>query len=85
MHQNNSTTIHVFWSPPDSLLETVGYQIYYTGPTSGSLAVDDSTVRNVLITGLVNGESYIISVAAKSVHLESEPVVVGPSPFGLSK
>ena len=85
MHQENSTTIHVFWSPPDSvLLETVGYQIYYTGPTSGSLAVD-SAVDNVLITGLVNGGLYIISVAGRSVHLESEPVVIGPSPFGLSK
>ena len=62
-----------------------GYQIYYTGPTEGSLSADSININNEIITGLVNGETYHFFVAGKSAHLESEPVAASNSPISLSK
>ena len=83
MVQESPTTVHVFWNPPDPASDTIGYQIYYTGPTNGSIPADDVNFNNKFITDLINGETYHISVAGKSAHLESEPVVAYNSPIVL--
>ena len=83
MVQESPTTVHVFWDPPDPPSDTVGYQIYYIGPTNGSIPADDVDFNNEIITDLINGKTYHISVAGKSAHLESEPVVAYNSPIVL--
>ena len=83
--QEGPTTVHVIWDHPDRLNETIGFQIYYTGPTNGSLASDDIVSNYYIITGLVNGGSYHISVAGKSLHLESAQSEAHNNPIGLSK
>ena len=72
--QGSPTTIHVFWGHPKPVGNTTGYQIYYRGPTEGSLSVDSIDVNDKIITGLVNGQTCYISVTGKSSHLDSEPV-----------
>ena len=83
--QESPTTIRVFWKHPEPVESTTGYQIYYTGPTEGSLPADNIDSNNEIITGLVNGQKYHISVAGKSTHLESEPVAAYNGPISLSK
>ena len=82
------TSAGVFWTQPEPIGETIGYRVYYTGPTSGNISVElngDKPNNNHIITGLVNGEVYYFSVAGVSVHFESEPVPAGQNPLGLSK
>ena len=83
--QMDPTSVHVFWTQPEPIGQTVGYQIYYTGPTSGNVSVDGIDANNQTITGLVNGELYRFSVAGKSAHFESEPIAAEQNPVGLSK
>lgn len=87
VHQEGPTTIDVEFDVHDHGDETIGYQIYYTGTTSGSVSVDASASRHihVPIRDLVNGGLYVISVVGKSVHLMSAPVVAENSPIALSK
>ena len=75
--QEGPTSVRVFWTPPEPIGQTIDYQIYYTGPTSGSVSFDGVESFRQIVTGLVNGESYQFFVAGKSVHLESEPVAAG--------
>ena len=83
--QNDFTSISVFWTPPSPMDKNVGYHIYYTGPTSGNVSVDSVELNSYVISGLVNGEFYHVSVAGKSLHFESEPVMASQNPLGLSK
>ena len=83
--QESPTTIHVFWEHPKPVGSTTGYQIYYTGPTEGSFSADSIDINNEIITGLVNGQTYYVSVTGKSSHLDSEPVAAYNGPISLSK
>ena len=65
--------------------QTIGYQVYYTGPTSGIVSVDGVESNNQTVSGLVNGELYHFSVAGRSHHFESELVPAAQNPVGLSK
>ena len=79
------TSVHVSWIPPDPIGQTIGYQVYYTGPTSGNVSVDGVESNNQTVSGLVNGEMYYFSVAGRSQHFESELVPAQQNPVGLSK
>ena len=69
--QEGPTSIRVSWSPPTPLGDTTGYRIYYSGGSSGSVDVSDGSTDNYLLTGLLNGKSYTISLVATSQHLPS--------------
>ena len=69
--QEGLTSIRVSWSPPTPLGGTTGYRICYSGGSSGSEAVSGGSTDNYLLTGLLNGESYTISIVATSQHFFS--------------
>lgn len=74
------------WIPPEPLLRTVGYAVHYTGPSgSGTVLVAGGTTGSVVVTGLVNGQSYEFSVAGTSSHFESESVEAVQNPVTLCK
>ena len=54
----------------------MGYQVYYTGPTNGSVTADvfGAQTSRTTVTGLLNGGVYSLSVAGKSAHFDSERV-----------
>ena len=83
--QEGLTSVLVSWTPPQPLGQTIGYQIYYTGPTSGNVSVDNVDSSSQVVTGLMNGELYQFFVAGRSEHLESEPLATGSGDIGLSK
>ena len=69
--------IRVLWSPPSPLGDTIGYQISYTGDTNNTImSVDVNDSSTNLLTGLLNGETYTISVVALSQDLPSNATVV---------
>ena len=68
--QENLTSIRVSWSPPTSLGDTTGYRIYYSDSgSSDSVDVSGGSTDNYLLTGLVMGATYTISIEATSQHL----------------
>ena len=70
--QEGLTSIRVSWSPPTPLGNTIGYRIYYSASdTSGSVDVSGGSIDNYLLTGLVMGATYTISIEATSQHLPS--------------
>ena len=83
--QADHTSAHVFWTQPEVIGDTIGYQVYYTGPSSGNISVAGDKSNNQIVSGLVNGELYQFSVAGRSHHFESEPVPAEQNPLGLSK
>ena len=66
------TSVHVIWGTIQPLKRTLGYRIYYRGPTNGSVDIEDPDVNNWVITGLKNNGTYRVFVAGKSNHLPSE-------------
>ena len=78
--QEGLTSIRVSWSPPTPLGDTTGYRIYYSGGSSGSEDVSGGSTDNYLLTGLLNGESYDISIVTlattSSQLLPSDTVTV---------
>ncbi|CAI8033639.1 hypothetical protein GBAR_LOCUS18975, partial [Geodia barretti] len=66
------TSVHVIWGTIQPLKRTLGYRIYYRGPTNGSVDIEDPNVNNWVITGLKNNGTYRVFVAGKSNHLPSE-------------
>ena len=62
----------MYWTPPSHLDNTIGYRIYYSGGSNGSVDVSDGLSSYYLLTGLQNGESYTISIVGLSIHLPSE-------------
>ena len=83
--QIDPTSARVSWTPPDPIGQTIGYQIYYAGPTSGNVSVDGVELNSLTVSGLVNGELYNFSVAGRSQHFESEPLPAGRNPVGFCK
>ena len=69
--QEGLTSIRVSWSPPTPLGNTTGYRIDYSGGSSGNVDVSGGSTDNHLLTGLVMGATYTISIEATSQHLPS--------------
>ena len=62
------------WSPPTTLGHTTGYNIYYkTGDVLSNITIEISNT-NHLLSNLMNGASYNISIVGTSEHLYSEYV-----------
>ena len=74
--QEGPTNVRVSWSPPSPLGDTTGYRISYSGGSSGSVDVSDGSTDNFLLTGLVNGASYTISIVGTSLHYYSDTIQV---------
>ena len=73
--QESLTSIRVSWSPPTPLEATTGYRIYcYTSGEGRIINVTDGSTNNSLLTGLLNGDSYNISILATSKHISSQPI-----------
>ena len=75
--QDGPTSIRVSWTPPSPMGDTSGYRIYYTGAggSSDSVDVDGGNTNTHTLMGLTNGETYTISIVARS----STSVTVVPS------
>ncbi|CAI8036047.1 hypothetical protein GBAR_LOCUS20225 [Geodia barretti] len=72
---NDSTNIHLTWTPPTPLADTTGYMISSTGGgNSSSVDVSGGTTDNYTLTGLTRGEMYNISIVGISEHFFSESV-----------
>ena len=70
--QTGITSIRVTWTASSN---ATGYRIYYASDSdSGSETVSGRETVSHTLTGLVNRESYVISVAATSDQLSSVAV-----------
>ena len=70
--QEGLTSIRVSWSPPTPLGNTTGYRISYNNSdSSDSVDVSGGSTDNYLLTGLVMGATYTISIEATSQHIPS--------------
>ena len=70
--QDGPTSIRVSWTPSS---DATGYMIHYTSVSdSGNETVSNGSTETHTLTGLVNGETYNISVVATSDNLPSESV-----------
>ena len=70
--QASLTSITVTWTASSN---ATGYRVHYTSDRDrGSETVSDGSTETHTLTGLVNGETYTISVAATSEHFPSEAV-----------
>ena len=70
--QDGPTSIRVSWTPSS---DATGYRIHYSSVSdSGNETVIDGSTETHTLTGLVNGETYTISVVATSDNLPSESV-----------
>ena len=74
--QEGPTSVRVSWSPPSRLGDTTGYRISYSGGSSGSVNISDGSTNTHTLTGLVNRDSYTISIVGTSQHFFSEVVDV---------
>ena len=72
--QEGPTSIRVSWSPPTPLGDTTGYRIYFSGGSNSSEDVSDGSTDNYLLTGLKNGDIYMVSIVATSQHFFSHTV-----------
>ena len=76
------TSIRVSWTPSTN---ATGYTISYTGGgSSDSVTVSGGSTDNYLLTGLQNGDTYTISVAAMAGQFTSDSVTPGMA-VGLGK
>ena len=72
--QAGLTSITVTWTASS---DATGYRIYYTSDSdSGSETVSGGSTETHTLTGLVNGETYTISMMATS-HFFSEAIAAG--------
>ena len=80
------TSILVSWNPPDPLGGTTGYRIDYTrdGDSGDIVTVNGGFTNEILLTDLLNGATYSISIVATSSYLPSEIVVVTDVHLGMS-
>ena len=83
--QDGPTSIRVSWTPPSPLRDTTGYRISYTG--GGSVDVDGGNTNSHTLTGLINGQTYTISIvgtSSSSAVIPSSPVLAGTVGLGTS-
>ena len=79
---DSPTSIRVSWTEST---DATGYRIHYTSVSdSGNETVSDGSTETHTLTGLVNGETYTISVVATSDNLPSEGVTADMA-VGLGK
>ena len=71
--QEGLTSIRVSWTPSSG---ATGYIISYTGGSSDSVIVSGGFTDDRLLSNLVNGGIYTISIMATSTGLSSGSVVV---------
>ena len=70
--QDGPTIIIVAWTASS---DATGYRIHYTSDSdSGSETVSDGSTETHTLTGLVNGETYTISMITLSFSLHSGSV-----------
>ena len=75
--QENLTSVRVSWIPHTQLGDTTGYRIYYSdGDNSDSVDVRDGSTDKYLLTGLVMGATYTISIVATTQNFCSERVEI---------
>ena len=80
--QDGHTSIRVSWTEST---DATGYRIHYTSVSdSGNETVSDGSTETHTLTGLVNGETYTISIVATSDNLPSESVTADKA-VGLGK
>ena len=77
--QNGLDSILVSWTPSEEFIVT-GYIIFYqqqdVAVNSDSVTIDDSAVNSTIITGLMIGAIYSISIVATSNTLPSTVTIV---------
>lgn len=76
------TSIRVIWATPQPVKKVIGFRIYYEGPTTGSVDIDDALVNTYFLTGLRNNATYTVSIAGKSNFLPSERIQANPVDLG---
>ena len=59
------------WSPQEGGASVVGYTLHYTDSDGGTVSANSNT-NSVDITGFTIGETYTITVEARSDHLSGE-------------
>ena len=75
--QDGPTSITVSWMQST---DATGYRIHYTSVSdSGNETVSDGSTETHTLTGLMNGVTYTISVAATSNQLSSVGVAANTS------
>ena len=80
--QDGPTSIRVSWTPSS---DATGYRIHYISVSdSGNETVSNGSTETHTLTGLVNGETYTISIVATSDNLPSEGVTADMA-VGLGK
>ena len=72
------TSVSLTWVPPQTPLDTSGYQIDYINNDGHNNTVDISYVSTSshVLTGLQNGTTYNISIIGTSAHFFSEPMTI---------
>ena len=64
------------WKPPDPLGSTTGYRILYqsdgSSSSNASRSLDDARETDFLLSDLLMGTAYNVSLVAISQHLPSE-------------
>ena len=70
------------WTPPSPLDGVTGYRISYTGGSSDSVTVNGGNENSCILTGLINGNTYTLSIATTSDVLLSEDVDAGDISLG---
>ena len=74
------------WVSPQQVIDVTGYRIYYDcdGGSSGSVDVAGGSHTSQVVSGLMDGVSCTVSLAALSVHLPSR-LVMYPEIVPISK
>ena len=79
--QEGPTSIRVSWTVTPSSGAT-GYNISYTGGSSGSNQIHGSFTSTHLLTDLINGETYNVFILAFGQDFPSETVPLGSVDLG---
>ena len=77
--QEGFTSIRVSWLPqPPSFPQATAFRIDYDGGSNGSITIAHNDYQGCLLTGLLEGENYTVTVVGLSEHFFSsaEPVRV---------
>ena len=74
--QTKPNSLKVSWVPPQQVIDVTGYRIYYDcdGGSIGSVDVAGGSHTTQVVSGLIDGVSCTVSLAALSVHLPSRLV-----------
>ena len=86
-HPRDQTSVNLVWVTPCPLERTIGYEVYYTGPSNGSVVADEfaGQTNSKTVTGLTNGGIYNFSVAGASKHFNGDRVIAVDGPVSLCK